>query len=61
MRVRKAMQITNDHNKLQRLADALMRHTNARKGHPFCPAESYDIQSSAAAELKAAFAACIEG
>jgi hypothetical protein len=55
------MQITNDHNKLQRLADALMRHTNARKGHPFCPAESYDIQSSAAAELKAAFAACIEG
>lgn len=55
------MKITEDYSKLQRLADALMRHANARKGHPFCPAESYDIQCSAAKELKAAFAACIEG
>ena len=54
------MKLTKDYSKLDRLANALIRHTKARAGHPFDMAESYNMQQETREELDRAFKACIE-
>ena len=54
------MKVTHSHDKLDRLANALLRHTKARAGHPFDMAESYNMQQETREELDRAFKACIE-